>query len=270
MAVYVGQITLADVAPPVAATVAFGVAVTHNYLANRWVTFRRQRSGFASQGARFAVVSTVALGVNLGLLALLLGVMESVAAQLVAVCVAMPVNFLGNKLDRGANLVLQMDCDFSHDPTDIGRLVAATKDADVVLGSRYVPAGAVTDWPLLRRLISRGGRWYARTILGVGIRDLTGGFECFRWEALEALLWYDTRSSGDGFQIEMTHRALRADLRVREVPIEFSDRTLGSSKMSRGIALEAARVVVALRRSPSPFPPATINREARVSSPREV
>ena len=98
MAVYVGQITLADVAPPVAATVAFGVAVTHNDLANRWVTFRRQRSGFASQGARFAVVSTVALGVNLGLLALLLGVMESVAAQLVAICVAMPVNFLGNKL----------------------------------------------------------------------------------------------------------------------------------------------------------------------------
>ena len=173
-------------------------------------------------------------------------------------------------LARGADLVLQMDCDFSHDPTDIGRLVAATKDADVVLGSRYVPAGAVTDWPLLRRLISRGGCWYARTILGVGIRDLTGGFKCFRREALEALLWYDTRSSGDGFQIEMTHRALRAGLRVREVPIVFSDRTLGSSKMSRGIALEAARVVIALRRSPSPFPPATINREARVSSPREV
>ena len=173
-------------------------------------------------------------------------------------------------LARGADPVLQMDCDFSHDPADIGRLVAATKDADVVLGSRYVPAGAVTDWPLLRRLISRGGCWYARTILGVGIRDLTGGFKCFRREALEALLRYDTRSSGDGFQIEMTHRALRADLRVREVPIEFSDRTLGSSKMSRGIALEAARVVVALRRSPSPFPPATINREARVSSPREV
>ena len=98
MAVYVGQITLADVAPLVAATVAFCVAVSHNYLANRWVTFRRQRSGFASQGARFAVVSVVALGVNLGLLALLLGVMQSVAAQILAIGVAMPVNFLGNKL----------------------------------------------------------------------------------------------------------------------------------------------------------------------------
>ena len=98
MAVYVGQITLADIAPLVAATVAFCVAVSHNYLANRWVTFRRQRSGFASQGARFAVVSTVALGVNLGLLALLLGVMQSVPAQILAIGVAMPVNFLGNKL----------------------------------------------------------------------------------------------------------------------------------------------------------------------------
>jgi dolichol-phosphate mannosyltransferase len=98
LAVYVGQITLAGVAPLVAATVAFCVAVSHNYLANRWVTFRRQRSGFASQGARFAVVSAVALGVNLGLLALLLGVMQSIPAQILAIGVAMPVNFLGNKL----------------------------------------------------------------------------------------------------------------------------------------------------------------------------
>ena len=124
-------------------------------------------------------------------------------------------------LSRCVDLVLQMDCDFSHDPADIGRLVAAAEDADVVLGSRYVAGGAVTDWPLLRRLISRGGCWYARTLLGLGIRDLTGGFKCFRREALETLLWGDTRSSGYGFQIEMTHRAVRAGLRVREVPIVF-------------------------------------------------
>ena len=173
-------------------------------------------------------------------------------------------------LHRCVDLVLQMDCDFSHDPADIGRLVAAAEDADVVLGSRYVPGGAVTDWPLLRRLISRGGCWYARTLLGVGIRDLTGGFKCFRREALETLLQSDTQSSGYGFQIEMTHRAVRAGLRVREVPIVFSDRTLGSSKMSRGIALEAARVVIALRRSPSLGAPAAVEGEAPVSAPQEA
>ena len=150
---------------------------------------------------------------------------------------------------QDVDAVLQMDCDFSHDPADIGRLVAGLENADLVLGSRYVGGGAVKNWPLRRRLISRGGCWYARTVLGVDIRDLTGGFKCFRREALTALLIGDSRVSGYGFQIEMTYRALRAGMRVLEVPITFCDRTSGSSKMGPGIAFEAARKVIALRRS---------------------
>jgi cellulose synthase/poly-beta-1,6-N-acetylglucosamine synthase-like glycosyltransferase len=155
-------------------------------------------------------------------------------------------------LERDADLIVQMDCDFSHDPADIQRLVAAAETADVVLGSRYVDGGEVRDWPLGRRLISRGGCWYARTLLGLGIRDLTGGFKCFRRDALATLITSDTEASGYGFQIEMTHRAIRAGLRVQEVPIVFTERTEGSSKMSRGIALEAARVVLNLREASSP------------------
>src|SRR5436190_11517143 len=128
-------------------------------------------------------------------------------------------------LEHGAELVLEMDSDFSHDPADLLRLIAAAEDgADLVLGSRYVAGGGVTDWGLLRRLVSRGGSWYARTILGVGIRDLTGGFKCFRRAVLERLDLEHVHADGYGFQIELTYRAVKAGFRVVEIPIVFRDR----------------------------------------------
>jgi dolichol-phosphate mannosyltransferase len=154
----------------------------------------------------------------------------------------------GRALAGGADLVMEMDSDFSHDPADIPRLVAAAADADVVLGSRYVEGGGVTDWGLGRRLISRGGSLYARLLLGVPVRDLTGGFKCFRREVLETLDLSSVSADGYGFQIEMTYRALRAGFRVREVPILFRDRRVGSSKMSARIAVEAFWKVPLLRR----------------------
>lgn len=150
-------------------------------------------------------------------------------------------------LAAGADLVLEMDCDFSHDPDDVPRLVAAAAGADLVLGSRYVPGGGVRDWGALRRAISRGGCLYARIVLGVPVHDLTGGFKCFRREVLAALPLDAVSARGYGFQIEMTYRALLMGFRVVEVPIIFSDRRLGQSKMSRGIVLEAATLVPALR-----------------------
>lgn len=150
-------------------------------------------------------------------------------------------------LAGGADRVLEMDADFSHDPADIPRLVAASDDADLVLGSRYVAGGGVADWGRLRRLVSRGGSAYARTVLGVRVRDLTGGFKCFRATALERIGLERVRTDGYGFQIELTYRALRAGLRVREVPIVFRERRAGSSKMSARIALEAAWRVPELR-----------------------
>ncbi len=150
-------------------------------------------------------------------------------------------------LEAGASLVLEMDSDFSHDPADVPRLLAAAESSDLVLGSRYVPGGGVTDWGLLRRALSRGGSWYARTLLGVDVRDLTGGFKCFRREALEALALHEVRTEGYGFQIELTYRALRAGMTVREVPIVFRDRRAGTSKMNARIALEAVWKVPSLR-----------------------
>jgi dolichol-phosphate mannosyltransferase len=150
-------------------------------------------------------------------------------------------------LAGGAELVLEMDSDFSHDPKDLPRLIEASADADLVLGSRYVPGGGVTDWGLARRVISRGGSLYARVILGVPIRDLTGGFKCFRRTALEQLDLSAVGTDGYGFQIEVTYRAVKAGLRVREVPILFRERRVGSSKMSAKIALEAFWKVPALR-----------------------
>ncbi len=150
-------------------------------------------------------------------------------------------------LAAGADLVLEMDCDFSHDPADVPRLVAAAADADLVLGSRYVQGGAVSDWGLVRRAISRGGCLYAKLVLGVPVHDLTGGFKCFRREVLDALPLDEVSARGYGFQIEMTYRALLMGFRVTEVPITFSDRALGRSKMSRGIVLEAATLVPRLR-----------------------
>lgn len=149
---------------------------------------------------------------------------------------------------RGAALVCEMDADFSHDPEDVVRLVAAAEQADLVLGSRYVPGGGVARWGPLRRLISRGGSWYARRMLGVRIRDLTGGFKCFRRVVLEALPLDQVAAAGYVFQIEMTYRALLAGFRVVEVPIVFTERVLGQSKMSGGIVKEAAIRVPLLRR----------------------
>jgi len=151
-------------------------------------------------------------------------------------------------LAGGARLVLEMDADFSHDPRYLPELIAAAQDADLVLGSRYVAGGGVRDWGLVRRLISRGGGVYARTILGVEVRDLTGGFKCIRREVLEAIDLPSVRAEGYVFQIEVTYRAVLAGFTVREIPIVFSDRTAGKSKMSSRIALEAMLLVPTLKR----------------------
>jgi dolichol-phosphate mannosyltransferase len=150
-------------------------------------------------------------------------------------------------LASGADLVLEMDADFSHDPRDLPRLIATAEDADLVLGSRYVPGGGVTDWGLFRRMLSRGGSWYARVVLRVPVRDLTGGFKCFRRQTLEGIDYGDTHADGYGFQIELTYRAIRAGFRVKEVPIVFRDRKEGTSKMNARIAVEAVWKVPALR-----------------------
>ena len=151
-------------------------------------------------------------------------------------------------LADGAQLVLEMDCDFSHDPADVPRLIAACREgADLVLGSRYVPGGSTANWGLGRRVVSWGGSFYARALLGVSIRDLTGGFKCYRREVLETIELDEIQSKGYAFQIEGTYRTLRKGFRVVEVPIRFADRTDGQSKMSRAIFLEAVRKVPALR-----------------------
>jgi len=153
-------------------------------------------------------------------------------------------------LAAGAELVMQMDVDFSHDPDHIPALVAAARHADLVIGSRYVAGGGVTDWGLTRRLLSRGGSWYARTVLGVDVKDLTGGFKCFRRELLERLTLNGFQTAGYGFQVEVTYRALRAGARVREVPILFRDRQIGDSKMSSRIVVEALWKTLRLRLRP--------------------
>ena len=151
-------------------------------------------------------------------------------------------------LDLGAGFLMEMDSDFSHDPADLARLLAAMRaGADLALGSRYVPGGGVSDWGLLRRLISEGGSTYARWVLGLRVRDLTGGFKCFRREVLEAIHFDGVRSRGYAFQVELTYRAVRAGFRVVEVPITFRDRRRGQSKMSWRIAAEAMVLVPRLR-----------------------
>jgi dolichol-phosphate mannosyltransferase len=151
-------------------------------------------------------------------------------------------------LGTGTGLVLEMDCDFSHDPRDVPRLIAACEDgADLALGSRWVDGGGTENWGLVRRFISRGGSLYARLVLGVGIRDLTGGFKCFRRQVLETIDLDAIAARGYGFQIEGTYRALRAGFRVVEIPITFVDRRVGESKMSGAIVLEAMRQVPVLR-----------------------
>ena len=152
-------------------------------------------------------------------------------------------------LDHGAGLVLEMDADFSHDPDDVERLIAAVADgADLALGSRYVPGGGVSNWGLGRRVISRGGCLYAQAVLSLRIKDLTGGFKCFRREVLEAIDLPTVRSKGYAFQVELTYRALRQGFRVVEVPIVFRERELGTSKMNWRIAREAVILLPQLRR----------------------
>jgi dolichol-phosphate mannosyltransferase len=151
-------------------------------------------------------------------------------------------------LDHGAGYVMEMDSDFSHDPADLARLLQAVYDgADLALGSRYVPGGGVLDWSPLRRFISEGGSTYARMVLGLQVRDLTGGFKCFRREVLEAIHFDGVRSQGYAFQVELTYRAVQAGFRVVEVPIVFRDRQQGTSKMSWRIAAEAMWLVPLLR-----------------------
>jgi dolichol-phosphate mannosyltransferase len=143
--------------------------------------------------------------------------------------------------------VLEIDCDFSHDPADVPRLLAAAADADLVIGSRYVDGGGVADWGPLRRTISRGGSAYARGVLGLDVRDLTGGFKVIRREVLEAIDLDSISSLGYAFQVEVTYRASTAGFRVVEVPITFRDRRVGQSKMTGGIVAEAALGVPRMR-----------------------
>ena len=147
-----------------------------------------------------------------------------------------------------AELILEMDCDFSHDPADVPHLIGAVESgADLALGSRYVEGGTVRNWGLLRRIVSAGGSFYARVLLGVRVHDLTGGFKCYRRTVLEAIDLDVIHSKGYAFQIETTYRALRAGFHVVEIPITFADREVGGSKMSKGIVAEAIWKVPALR-----------------------
>jgi dolichol-phosphate mannosyltransferase len=150
-------------------------------------------------------------------------------------------------LADGAELVLEMDCDFSHDPRDVPRLIEAAGDADLVLGSRYAPGGGTENWGLLRRAVSRGGCLYAQVFLGVRVRDLTGGFKCFRRASLETIDLDALSAHGYAFQIETTYRVLRAGMRVEEVPIRFVERRAGASKMTGSIFVEAVWKVPLLR-----------------------
>ena len=150
-------------------------------------------------------------------------------------------------LATSSRYIFEMDSDFSHDPAYIPLFLEAIRDADLVLGSRYVPGGDVKNWGAGRRLISRWGGVYARLVLGIPVNDLTGGFKCFRREVLESINLGSVNSQGYGFQIEMTYRAIKKGFRVREIPIVFTDRQLGKSKMSKRIVLEAVSLVWKLR-----------------------
>jgi dolichol-phosphate mannosyltransferase len=150
-------------------------------------------------------------------------------------------------LERDYQQIVQMDADLSHDPAHLPAIFAAAENADLVLGSRYVPGGGTRNWSLYRRMLSRGGSFYARTILGLPIRDLTGGFKCWRRDALAAIDLSAVRSNGYSFQVELTYRALLQGRRIVEVPITFTERADGLSKMSKKIVLEAIGMVWKLR-----------------------
>jgi dolichol-phosphate mannosyltransferase len=150
-------------------------------------------------------------------------------------------------LAGGAERILEMDADFSHDPADVPRLIAATEEADLAIGSRYVGGGSVRNWGASRRAISRGGSLYAQILLSTRVRDLTAGFKCYRRDVLETIDLAAVHSRGYAFQIETTYRTLRGGFRVVEVPVTFVDREVGSSKMSRSIVFEAIWKVPQLR-----------------------
>jgi dolichol-phosphate mannosyltransferase len=164
-------------------------------------------------------------------------------------------------LASGAGLVLEMDSDFSHDPAYLPRLLDAAERADLVIGSRYVAGGGVSDWGAVRRLISRGGSVYSRLVLGVEVHDLTGGFKCFRREVLEAIDLDSVEVRGYAFQVEMTYRAIQLGFSVAEVPIVFRDRRAGESKMDRTIVAEAIFRLPRLRFGPHPVERAERPRE---------
>jgi len=152
-------------------------------------------------------------------------------------------------LSHGYERILEMDADFSHDPKYLPAMLQASQEADLVLGSRNIPGGGTVNWGVLRKIISRGGSLYARTILGIPVRDVTGGFKCFRRQVLEAIDLPTVECSGYAFQIELTYRTLRKGFRVKEIPIVFVDRRVGQSKMSKRIVLEALRKVWSIRAS---------------------
>jgi dolichol-phosphate mannosyltransferase len=166
-------------------------------------------------------------------------------------------------LAGGAGFVLEMDSDFSHDPAYLPRLLEAAKRADVVLGSRYVAGGGVTDWGALRRAVSRGGSFYARLVLGVDVHDLTGGFKCFKREVLEAIDLDAIASRGYAFQVELTYRAIRRGFKVVEVPILFRERRVGKSKMDLSIVAEAVWRLPLLRFGKAAVEDAPSNRGQR-------
>ena len=154
-------------------------------------------------------------------------------------------------LQRNYTHIIEMDADFSHHPAALPRLLAASRNADVVLGSRYVRGGRTVNWPLHRKVISRAGSAYARRVLGVNVRDLTGGFKCFRRHVLELMDLENVSATGYAFQIELTYRAIQRGFRVVEIPITFADRRIGESKMSRAIVVEAMLSVPRLRFRPA-------------------
>ena len=158
-------------------------------------------------------------------------------------------------LELGADLVVQMDCDFSHNPADVKRLVETVAPAgslvggpDLVIGSRYVPGGATPGWPFRRRLISRCGGVFIRLVTGMPLRDPTGGFKCWKASTLRTIDFETVESAGYSFQLEMNHRTWKAGLQIREIPISFTDRTVGSSKITAGIARESVLIALKLRR----------------------
>jgi len=169
-----------------------------------------------------------------------------------------------HSLAGGAEFVIVMDADLSHDPAHLPAMIAAAQHSDLVLGSRYVPGGEVVDWPRLRRVLSRSGSVYARAILGVNVRDLTSGFRCVRRQVLETIEPSTLRSQGYVFNIELTYRTLLAGFTVTEVPISFRDREAGDSKMSLPIAFEALMLVPRLRA----LRPQGAGRQGRWRTPR--